>query len=60
MEENFGIQQISPFVTNLGLFDGSADAIKAYAEKVKAGKLENVVGVDKANYTAKMAKIIKF
>jgi hypothetical protein len=60
MEQNFGIPQISPFITNTALFDGKEDAAKAYAEKVSAGILGNVVGVDKPNYNAKMAKIITF
>jgi hypothetical protein len=59
-DNNFGIPQISKFVDNLALFDGSEDAIKKYAEKIKAGKMENLSGVDLKGYKSKMAKIKKF
>lgn len=59
-DNNFGIPQISKFVDNLALFDGSEDAIKKYAEKILANKLENLSGVDMANYASKMAKIKTF
>ncbi|MCS7004526.1 MAG: hypothetical protein NZM38_04290 [Cytophagales bacterium] len=60
MEGNFGIGQISPFISNTALFDGKEEVAKAYAEKIKANKFDNITGVDKANYKAKMARIIKF
>lgn len=59
-DNNFGIPQISKFVDNLALFDGSEDAIKKYAEKINANKLENLSGVDLANYKEKMAVIKTF
>ena len=60
MEENFGIPQISKFITNLSLFDGKPEAIEKYAAKIKAGKLDNLSGTDLKGYNAKMAKVIKF
>ncbi|MDX2188282.1 MAG: hypothetical protein SFY32_00335 [Bacteroidota bacterium] len=60
MDNNFGIPQISKFIDNLALFDGSEDAIKKYAEKIQAGKLDNLSGVDLANYKSKMAVIKSF
>jgi hypothetical protein len=60
MEENFGIPQISKFITNLSLFDGKPEAIEKYASKIKAGKLDNLSGTDLKSYNAKMAKVIKF
>jgi hypothetical protein len=60
MEENFGIPQISKFITNLALFDGKPELIEKYATKVKAGKLDNLSGTDLKNYNSKMARIIKF
>jgi hypothetical protein len=59
-DNNFGIPQISKLVDNLALFDGSEDAIKKYAEKINAGKMDNLSGVDLASYKSKMAKIKKF
>jgi len=60
MEGNFGIRQISPFISNTALFDGKEDVAKAYADKIKAGKFDNITGVDRSTYTAKMAKIVIF
>lgn len=60
MDENFGIPQISKFVTNLALFDGKPELIEKYAAKVKSGRLDNLSGTDLKSYNSKMAKIIKF
>ncbi len=60
MDENFGIPQISKYITNLSLFDGKPELIEKYAEKVKGGRLDNLSGTDLSTYRGKMAKIIKF
>lgn len=60
MEENFGIPQISKYITNLALFDGKPELIEKYAAKVKGGTLDNLSGTDLKTYKNKMAKIVKF
>jgi hypothetical protein len=59
MDENFGIPQISKYITNLSLFDGKPELIENYAEKVKGGRLDNLSGTDLKSYRGKMAKIVK-
>ena len=59
MEENFGIPQISKYITNLALFDGKPELIEKYATKVKEGRLDNLSGTDLASYRSKMAKVVK-
>ena len=60
MDENFGIPQISKFITNLALFDGKPELIEKYASKIKEGRLDNLSGTDLKSYRTKMAKSITF
>jgi len=60
MEENFGIPQISKYISNLSLFDGKPELIEKYATKVKEGRLDNLSGTDLKSYKGKMAKVVKF
>jgi len=60
MEENFGIPQISKYISNLSLFDGKPESIEKYAAKVKEGRLDNLSGTDLKSYKGKMAKVVKF
>ena len=60
MDENFGIPQISKFITNLSLFDGKPELIEKYATKIKEGKLDNLSGTDLKTYHSKTANVIKF
>ncbi|MDX2195773.1 MAG: hypothetical protein NW207_05090 [Cytophagales bacterium] len=59
MDDNFGIPQISKYITNLGLFDGKPELIEKYAAKVKSGKYDNIPGYDAAKYATQMARIAK-
>ena len=59
-DKNFGVPQISKFIDNLSLFDGSEDAIKAYADKFKSGVRRNLAGYDIDKYKSNMAKVHKF
>ena len=60
MPNNFGIPQISKYITNTDLFDGKAEVAEKYAEAIKAGKLSNMAGYDLKTYKSKMAKVITF
>ena len=60
MEDNFGIPQISKYISNLALFDGKPELIEKYAAKVKEGRLDNLSGTDLKSYKGKMAKVVKF
>jgi len=57
-DKNYGIAQISKFISNLDLFDGKPEAIEAYAKKVNSGVLDNLTGYDIKSYKSNMAKII--
>ena len=59
-DNNFRVPQISKFITNLSLFDGKAELIKAYADKYLAGDLGNLAGYDLGKYKSNMAKVVKF
>ncbi|MBY0427528.1 MAG: hypothetical protein K2Q22_17970 [Cytophagales bacterium] len=59
MDGNFGIPQISKFISNTDLFDGKAEVAEKYAEKIKSGSLSNMAGYDLKSYKANMAKVIK-
>lgn len=59
MDDNFGIPQISKYITNLSLFDGKPELIEKYAAKVKEGRLDNLSGTDLKSYNSKMAKFVK-
>ena len=58
-EKNFGIPQISKFITNTDLFDGKEDVAQKYAEKIKSGSLSNMAGYDLTAYKKNMAKVVK-
>lgn len=58
-DKNFGIPQISKFISNTDLFDGKEELASKYAEKIKSGSLSNLAGYDIASYKSKMAKVIK-
>lgn len=57
-DKNFGIPQISKFISNTDLFDGKEDLAQKYAEKIKSGVLPNMAGYDLKSYASNMAKII--
>lgn len=57
-DKNFGIPQISKFITNTDLFDGKEELAQKYAEKVKSGVLPNMAGYDLSTYKKKMAKVV--
>lgn len=57
---NFGVPQISKFITNLSLFDGKEAAIQAYADKFAEGFRSNLAGYDIKDYPNNMAKVITF
>jgi hypothetical protein len=58
-DKNFGIPQISKFITNTDLFDGKEDVAQKYAEKIKAGNYSNLAGYDIKSFNANLARIIK-
>ena len=59
-DNNFGIPQISKFISNTDLFDGKAELAEKYAEKIKSGTLSNLAGYDLKAYKANLAKVVKF
>lgn len=60
MADNFGIPQISKYISNTDLFDGKAEVAEKYAAAIKSGKLSNMAGYDLSTYKSKMAKVIVF
>lgn len=58
MDANFGIAQISKYISNTDLFDGKAEVAEKYAEKIKAGQLSNMAGYDLKSYKSRMAKVV--
>jgi hypothetical protein len=60
MPNNFGIPQISKYISNTDLFDGKAEVAEKYAAAIKAGQLSNMAGYDLKTYKSKMAKVVVF
>ncbi len=56
-DKNYGIEQISKYISNTDLFDGKAEVAEAYAAKIKGGVYSNMAGYDIPNYKKNMAKI---
>lgn len=59
-DKNYGIAQISKFISNTDLFDGKDEVAQKYAEKIKAGNYSNMAGYDLNTYKSNMAKVVKF
>lgn len=59
-DKNYGIPQISKFISNTDLFDGKDELAQKYAEKIKSGVLQNMAGYDLKAYKSNMAKVITF
>lgn len=57
-DKNFGIPQISKFISNTDLFDGKDEVAQKYAEKIKANSYSNMAGYDLSAYKKGMAKVI--
>lgn len=59
-DKNYGIAQISKFISNTDLFDGKDEVAQKYAEKIKANSYSNMAGYDLKAYKSNMAKVITF
>ncbi len=57
-DKNFGIPQISKFISNTDLFDGKEEVAQKYAEKIKAESYSNMAGYDLKSYKNGLAKVI--
>lgn len=59
-DKNFGIPQISKFITNTDLFDGKEELAQKYADKIIAGSYSNMAGYDVKTFNNGLAKVISF
>lgn len=59
-DKNYGIAQISKFISNTDLFDGKDEVAQKYAEKILACSYSNMAGYDLKAYKNNMAKVITF
>ncbi len=57
-DKNYGIPQISKFISNTDLFDGKDELAQKYAEKIKAGSYSNMAGYDLKTYKNGLARVI--